>query len=62
MSATVVNLRAGYLLGESWEFNVWIENLLDEEYFNGTGENFGLSGFRLRPHPLTYGGSIAWRF
>ncbi|UCG74223.1 MAG: TonB-dependent receptor [Chromatiales bacterium] len=58
----VVNLRAGFLLGQGWEFVGWIENVFDEDYFAGTGENFGLSGFRLRPHPTTYGASVTWRF
>jgi iron complex outermembrane receptor protein len=58
----VVNLRAGYMLGERWEFIAFVENVFEEDYFTGTGENFGLSGFRLRPHPRTYGASATYRF
>ncbi len=59
---TVVNLRGGFLLGESWEFVLYVENAFDEDYYTGTQEDFGLGGFRLRPNPLTYGGKIIWQF
>ncbi len=59
---TIVNFRGGFMLGENWEFNAYIENAFDEEYFAGAGENFGLSGFRLRPHPRIYGGNVSYRF
>jgi outer membrane receptor protein involved in Fe transport len=58
----VFNFRAGFLLGESWEFGVFIQNAFDEEYFTGAGDNFGLSGFRLKPHPRSFGGTVTWRF
>ncbi|MGI9342459.1 MAG: TonB-dependent receptor, partial [Gammaproteobacteria bacterium] len=58
----VFNLRAGFDLGDQWGFKVWIENLADEDYFTGAGDNFGLSGFRLKPHPRSYGGSVTFRF
>ena len=37
------------------EVVAYVENLTDEAYYTGTGENFGLSGFRLRPHPRILG-------
>ena len=40
----------------------YVQNLDEEDYYTGTQENFGLSGFRLRPTPRTIGGSIAYRF
>jgi outer membrane receptor protein involved in Fe transport len=58
----VFNFRAGYSLGESWEFVVFVENAFDEEYFTGAGDNFGLSGFRLKPHPRAFGGLVSYRF
>ena len=58
----VFNLRAGFNLGEQWRFLVWIENLADEDYFTGAGDNFGLSGFRLKPHPRVYGGNVTFSF
>ena len=59
---TVVNLRGGFLLGDSWEFVLYVENAFDEDYYTGTQEDFGLGGFRLRPNPLTYGGWVTLRF
>lgn len=58
----LLNLRAGIVWNERVELNVFVVNLLDEEYYTGTGENFGLSGFRLRPHPRYFGGGISYRF
>ena len=58
----MVNIRAGAIINESWEFNVYVNNLFDEEYYTGTGENFGLSGFRLRPHPRYIGGGVSYSF
>lgn len=55
------NLRAGYDMG-NWAFNVYVQNLLEEKYYTGTQENFGLSGIRLRPHPRIFGGNISYRF
>ncbi|NKB36970.1 MAG: TonB-dependent receptor [Gammaproteobacteria bacterium] len=57
----VVNLRAGYDM-DNWAFNVYIQNVLDEEYYTGTQENFGASGIRLRPHPRIFGGSVSYSF
>ena len=58
----LVNIRAGAIINETWELNVYVNNVFDEEYFTGTGENFGLSGFRLRPHPRYVGGSVSYSF
>ena len=58
----LLNIRAGAIINESWEFNVYVNNVTDEEYYTGTGENFGLSGFRLRPHPRYFGGSVSYSF
>ncbi len=57
----VWNLRAGFDM-EHWSFSAYVQNLDEEDYYTGTQENFGLSGFRLRPTPRTIGGSIAYRF
>ena len=57
----VVNLRAGF----DWErvaLTVYAENVFGEDYYTGTQENFGLSGIRLRPHPLTFGAQISFKF
>ena len=58
----LVNIRAGAVINENWEFNVYVNNVFDEEYYTGTGENFGLSGFRLRPHPRYFGGGVSYSF
>ena len=57
-----MNLRGGLIWSDQLEFNAYVVNVLDEEYYTGTGENFGLSGFRLRPHPRYFGGSVTYRF
>lgn len=57
----VVNLRGGFDM-DSLRFTVYVQNLADEAYYTGTQENFGVSGFRLRPHPRTIGGSVSYRF
>ncbi len=59
-SYTVVNLRAG-LGGEKLDFQAYVENVFDEEYYNGTGDNFGLAGIRLRPHPRIWGVQAVYR-
>ena len=48
-SYDVVNLRAG-ISGERWAVNVYVENVFDDHFYTGTQENFGLGGFRVRPH------------
>ncbi len=60
--ANIFNLRAGVHLTECWEVVGYIENLTDEVYFTGTGENFGFSGFRLRPNPRIWGAKVNYRF
>jgi iron complex outermembrane receptor protein len=58
---SVVNLRGGF----EWQrasLSLYVQNLLDEEYYTGTQENFGLSGIRLRPHPRVYGASVSFKF
>lgn len=60
--ADIFNLRAGVHLNECWEVVAYIENLTDEEYYTGTGENFGFSGFRLRPHPRILGAKVNYKF
>jgi iron complex outermembrane receptor protein len=57
----VVNLRFGF----DWQktaLTFYAQNLLDEKYYTGTQENFGLSGIRLRPHPRTYGANVTFKF
>lgn len=48
-SYDVVNIRAG-ISGERWAITAYVENVFDENYYTGTQENFGLGGFRIRPH------------
>ena len=60
--ADIFNLRAGVHLNACWEVVAYIENLTDEAYFTGTGENFGYSGFRLRPHPRIWGAKVNYKF
>ncbi len=60
-SYTIANLRAGLDMG-ALRFNLFVENLFDKEYYNGTQDNFGLAGIRVRPHPRVYGLSISYRF
>ena len=48
-SYDIVNLRAG-ISGERWSITAYIENVFDKNYYTGTQENFGLGGFRIRPH------------
>jgi iron complex outermembrane recepter protein len=56
----VVNLRAG-IEGRRWSVTAYVENLLDEQYYTGTQENFGLDGIRLRPHHRIMGINFRWR-
>ncbi len=58
----IFNLRVGVHLDACWEVVAYVENLTDEEYFTGTGENFGFSGFRLRPHPRIWGIKVNYGF
>lgn len=51
---SVVNLRVG-VDHENFSLNAFVENLLEENYYTSTSENFGLSGMRVRPHPQTAG-------
>jgi len=57
----VWNLRAGFDM-EHWTFAAYVQNLGEEDYYTGTGENFGVSGMRLRPTPRIIGGNIKYRF
>ena len=57
----IFNLRAGFDM-ERTSINFYIQNLTDEEYYTGTQENFGLSGIRLRPHPMVFGASVSFKF
>ena len=56
-SYDVFNLRAG-ISGERWAITAYVENLTDENYYTGTQENFGIGGFRIRPHFRVYGINI----
>ncbi len=55
------NLRAGFDM-DHWSFTAYVQNLDEEDYYTGTQENFGASGYRLRPHPRTIGGNVTYRF
>lgn len=48
-SYDLVNLYAG-IEGRSWRILVFAKNVLDDQYYNGTADNFGAAGIRLRPH------------
>ena len=58
---TVWNVRMG-IEAERWELQAYLQNIGDEDYYTGTQENFGVSGFRLRPHPQVMGASVSYRF
>lgn len=59
----VVNLRAGFLFwNEQIEISGFVENVFDERYWTGTNEDFGYSGFRLRPHPRIFGLGASYTF
>jgi len=60
--ANLFNVRAGFSFNDSWLFTVFVENLTDEKYYTSAGDNFGLSGFRLKPHPRVIGGTISYNF
>ncbi|MEJ8566216.1 TonB-dependent receptor [Elongatibacter sediminis] len=48
-SYTLVNLYAG-METDRFRIRAYAKNLLDEQYYNGTADNFGAAGIRLRPH------------
>lgn len=50
------------MTGTSGASTSYVQNLLDEEYFTGTLENFDLGGVRLRPHLRTIHGGVAYSF
>jgi iron complex outermembrane receptor protein len=56
-SYDVVNVRAG-IEGKNWALTGYVENVFDKNYYTGTQENFGLGGFRIRPHFLVWGISL----
>ncbi|WP_414902224.1 TonB-dependent receptor [Sphingomonas flavalba] len=58
----VVSLRAGLEVNERLKFGLFVENLLAEAYYTSTGENFGLGGIRLRPHPRIIGANVGLKF
>ncbi len=53
-SGVQLQLRAG-IEGDRWSIIAYVENLMDNEYYTGTQENFGFGGIRIRPHPRIYG-------
>lgn len=57
----VVNLRTG-IEADTFTVNAYIENVLGEDYYTSTTENFGLSGIRVRPHPRIYGVRFTYKF
>ena len=48
-SYDVFNLRAG-IARDNWNLVFYVENVFDSNYYTGTQENFGLGGYRIRPH------------
>ena len=59
---SLFHVRAGMTLNDNWAFGLFVENLFDEEYYTSAGDNFGLSGFRLKPHPRVIGGTFSYNF
>jgi len=57
----VWNVRTGFDIGQ-WGLNAYVQNLFEERYYTGTQENFGASGYRLRPNPRTIGGNVTYLF
>ena len=57
----VFNLRAG-LESQDWRLNAFVENVLGEDYYTGTGDGFGISGIRLKPHPRVVGMKFTYMF
>jgi iron complex outermembrane receptor protein len=60
--ANLFHLRAGMTFNERWAVSLFVENLTDEDYYTSAGDNFGLSGFRLKPHPRVMGGTVSFNF
>ena len=58
----LVNLRAGFIWNDNIEISAYVKNVFEERYWTGTQEDFGLSGFRLRPHPRTFGVGASYSF
>lgn len=58
---TVVNFRLG-VKSDKFEVAGFVENLLKEEYYTGTQDNFGSAGIRLRPHPRVWGINAKYKF
>lgn len=56
----VFNLRVG-LRANAWDVMASVENVFDEDYFNGTDNGFGLSGIRVRPHPRLWSIRFTYR-
>lgn len=61
-SVDLFHVRAGLNVNDNWQIGLFVENLFDEDYYTGAGDNFGLSGFRLKPHPRVIGGNVIYRF
>jgi len=57
----VLNLRTGLELGERVAVDLYVENVLGEDYYSGTQEDFGLAGIRLKPHPRVFGVTFSYR-
>ena len=58
-SYSVFNLRFG-LSNERFRVSAWVKNALDEDYYNGTSDNFGASGIRIRPHHREFGAKVTY--
>ena len=57
---SVINLSAG-VEGENFGVSGFIKNALDKQYYNGTSDNFGAAGIRLRPHFREYGIKLTYK-
>ena len=57
-------LRFGYRSNSGWDVIAYVENVLDEEYFDRTAEDSGIiPGFAFGPsRPRTIGVRFGWTF
>ena len=61
-SVELFNFFAGLDFNANWKLQVFVENVFDKDYYTGSGDNFGLSGFRLKPHPRNIGATVTYTF
>jgi iron complex outermembrane receptor protein len=59
-SYSLLNLYAG-MEGDKYRLLFFVKNATDEQYYNGTADNFGAAGIRLRPHFREYGIKVTYK-